>query len=259
MDDHETTGKALKYVEHAGGCQPGWKQKVDSLLDVILPCRCVACGLAAPSSGLCAGCHAGLPFSQDGCRTCGLPLPAGESADCGVCQRKPPDWDSVFAATWYAFPIRELVRRFKFRRNLAAGRSLAIVMSRCLNEAFQARPDLVVPVPLHRWRLAHRGFNQAFEIARPLARDFGLELSTYDLRRRRRTRRQAGLSARERKHNLDGAFAWHGPPLAGKRIALVDDVMTTGSTARECTRVLRRAGASFVDIWVLARAPRPGL
>ena len=249
-------GKALKYVKRTGGCQPGWRKKVDSLLDVIMPCRCAACGLEAPASGLCRGCLAGLPFCDDACRVCALPLSKGETTNCGACQKKPPDWDSVFAATWYAFPIRQLVRRFKFRRNLAAGRALATVMGERLHRAPPPRPDLVVPVPLHSWRLAQRGFNQAFELARPIARDFGLELSVYDLRRRRPTRRQAGLSATERAHNLDRAFRWHGSSLSGRRVALVDDVMTTGSTAGECARVLRRAGAAWVDIWVLARAPR---
>jgi ComF family protein len=173
---------------------------------------------------------------------------------CGACQRQPPDWNSVFAATWYEFPIPQLVRRFKYQRNLAAGRALSGVMCDRLERSGPALPQLIVPVPLHCWRLLHRGFNQAFEIARLLTRELRLELSAHDLRRHRRTRSQAGLSAAQRRHNLDRAFAWHGPNLAGQRVALVDDVLTTGSTAGECARLLKRAGAAEVTVWVLARA-----
>jgi ComF family protein len=249
--------RVLQYVERKRGCQPGFRAKVDSLFDVIMPHHCVVCGLSAPPPGICPGCRAGLPWCGVACRVCGLPLTETESAICGTCQRTPPPWDTAVAATWYRFPVRQLVRQFKFQRNLAAGRVLADLLARKLERARCPAPDLVVPVPLHRWRLLRRGFNQAYDIARQLCRDFDLQLVDHDLWRKRRTPHQAGLDAKQRRRNLHGAFAWRGTSVAGQHVALVDDVMTTGSTAGECARTLRRAGANEIQVWVMARAEKP--
>ena len=163
---------------------------------------------------------------------------------------------------WYRVqPLRPAIaegidghQRFKFRRDLAAGRALAGLLYGRLLDVCPDRPDLIVPVPLHRFRLLRRGFNQAFEIAHHIARQLEAPLPAHDLRRTRPTPAQTGLDAAQRRRNLRGAFTWRGRSLAGSHVALVDDVMTTGTTVRECTRVLRKAGAERVDIWVLARA-----
>jgi ComF family protein len=154
----------------------------------------------------------------------------------------------------YEFPVRQLVQQFKFRRNLAAGRALSELFTGHLSNTSTEFPNGLVPVPLHGTRLFSRGFNQAFEIARHLHGKFQIPLVDYNLRRTRRTRAQAGLEADERRKNLQGAFSWHGDELSGRHIALVDDVMTTGATVKACARVLKKAGARRVDIWVLARA-----
>jgi len=121
-----------------------------------------------------------------------------------------------------------------------------------------ALPDMLVPVPLHRWRMFKRGFNQASEMAVYAGRVFQAQVLTGALRRRRNTPAQSGLSRRQRRKNLNGAFDWRGGVKPGRHVALVDDVMTTGSTLTECARVLKRAGAKRVDVWVAARAVPPG-
>lgn len=246
----------MKYVERARGCQPGWLRKVDSIRDALMPHRCLVCGLAAATISLCGGCRAGLPACEQACLRCGLPLAAPQAAACGLCQRIPPAFDSVIAAMWYEFPVRQLIRQHKFHRNLAAGGVLAELLADRLAEAGIEAPAILAPVPLHGWRLFRRGFNQAHDIARQLSRLLALPAPSAALRRTRHTRQQAGLEQSARRSNLKHAFAWSGAPLAGRHVALVDDVMTTGSTVAECASTLRRAGAGRVDVWVVARAAR---
>ncbi len=246
--------EGMKYVERTRDCQPGWRQKVDRVLDTFLPCRCLVCGLSSGPGGLCVQCTSGLPFCTEACPRCGLPLGAGRASACGACQRHPPLQNAVFGALWYEFPARQLITRYKFQRNTAAGGALSRLLSEQLVSRKASLPSALVPVPLHPWRLFHRGFNQAYDIARLLGNDLGIKLRGSELRRTRHTPRQSGLEAKARRRNLAGAFYWRGRPLAGDHLALVDDVMTTGSTVRECCKVLKQAGADRVDVWVVARA-----
>jgi ComF family protein len=117
-----------------------------------------------------------------------------------------------------------------------------------------SHPDTLIPVPLHQLRFMKRGFNQAGELGRHVSKVLGIRLLTSALRRRRHTQAQSGLSRKQRRKNVHGAFYWHGSRLTGRHVALIDDVMTTGTTVTECARVLRKAGAKRVDIWVATRA-----
>src|SRR5581483_10257869 len=222
----------------------------------LLPWRCLLCGDAgANGMGLCADCAAELPRNTHCCRRCALPLPIAAPL-CGRCQRKPPPWDAAWAPFRYAWPLDRLETRFKFSRDLAAGRVLATMWQR---EAHPSDlPQLIMPVPLHRRRLRQRGYNQAWELARPLAHALGIACHHDVLRRVRHTDAQTGLDAVERRRNLRKAFslredAGHLPA----HVAVLDDVFTTGATLAECTRVLKRAGVARVDVWALARAPIP--
>ncbi len=145
-----------------------------------------------------------------------------------------------------------LVQRFKFGGRLECGRVLAECLARELAERGAGRPDALVPVPLHRRRLASRGFDQAMEIARLLSRRLEIPLADRVLARCRATGPQSALDARQRRRNLRGAFRASGH--APEHVALVDDVLTTASTAAECARILKRAGCRRVSVWVLARA-----
>ncbi len=219
-----------------------------------LPSRCLVCGEAGQARhDLCPACEAALPWNRIACPRCGLPLAAPAPA-CGACLRRPPVFDAVRAAFVYAAPLDRLLPRFKFHRDLAAGALLAGLMATALRAAPPAPwPDALVPVPLHRGRLRARGYDQALELARPLARGCGVPLQAGVLRRRRATAAQSELDAAARRRNLRAAFAVHGTVPA--HVALVDDVMTTGATLEAAARALRKAGAERVEAWVCARVP----
>jgi len=175
---------------------------------------------------------------------------------CGSCLVSAPPWDGALAALIYDYPLDRLVHRFKFRRNLICGQVLADEMLAMPGLSGAPHPDVLVPVPLHFTRRFMRGFNQAEFLARSLGRQLGIPVGADRLRRTRRTPAQSGLDKKARQKNIRGAFS--GQRLRGLRIALIDDVMTTGTTLAECTRAARLAGATSVSVWVAARVPADG-
>jgi ComF family protein len=172
---------------------------------------------------------------------------------CGACQRRPPAFASTRGAFHYAPPIDHFVRSLKFNHDLGLAALLGTELARVAGQT--PRPDLIVPVPLHGSRLRSRGYNQALEIARVVARGLGLPLDAHGLVRRRATSAQSDLPLAARRRNVRGAFAVRARTnYRDLRIALVDDVMTSGSTVDAAARALRTAGAARVDVWVVARA-----
>jgi ComF family protein len=215
--------------------------------------RCVVCGEAgAAGRDLCAACLAGLPWQGTACLRCAAPLPH-QASRCGTClQRSPGEpLQEVHAVFDYAFPMDRLLPRLKFHADFAAGRVLAQCMA--AHCAALPRPDALVPVPLHRARLRQRGYDQALELAAPLARALELPLLARGLRRCKATRAQSRLDARARQRNLRQAFAVDPAQPWPGHVALVDDVMTTGATLNAAALALRRAGVQRVDAWVCAR------
>jgi len=229
-------------------------QKVSSCLDFVqirLPRRCVVCAAPAHSGDFCAGCAASLPWHGHCCPRCAGDAATGET--CGRCQSRPPPFDRTIAAFDYAFPVDRLVQRLKYREQL----DLAAILANCLAEWLLAcaapRPDLLVPVPLHRARLARRGFNQSQLIAQRLGRRLEVPLAPRALVRGRATAAQAGLAPGQRAGNVRGAFCAPAP-VAARHVALVDDVMTSGHTLRAAAAALGAAGVERIDAWVVARA-----
>lgn len=221
------------------------------LCDLVVPQHCELCGARSADRPVCAPCAATLPLSGAGCcGVCALPLPGG--GVCGRCLRRRPAYDASRALFAYAFPADRLVQALKYRHRLA----LAAYFSRLL--AATGRPgqvDCVVPLPMHGRALRERGFNQAVEIARPLARAWQLPLCLDAARRLRDGPPQATLAGAARRRNVRGAFEADGRFFAGRSVLVVDDVMTTGATLEAFARELKRAGAIRVENVVVARTP----
>ena len=220
------------------------------LLDTLIPPDCCLCG--TPAGGgkggvpVCGDCAGELPrHDLPACPCCALPTPEGQF--CGRCLRDPPAFDSTCALYSYVFPVDVLVRAFKYRHRLSLARFFVNTAS-VLPEA-----DVIVPMPLHPRRLSERGFNQALEIARPLARAAGLPLEQGRVVRERHTLPQAKLDREARLANPRGAFACR-RRFDGLRVMVIDDVMTTGASLDALAHCLKAAGAVAVHNFVLARA-----
>lgn len=210
---------------------------------------------------LCGACQAELPWLGAHCQVCAVPLPAAGLV-CGACQSRPPSFARVEAPWRYAFPVDSLITRFKHQGQWPQGRLLGELLAEHLRHAFVEglpRPHALLAVPLARRRERQRGFNQARMLADWLGRGLRLPVQPHWLLRQVDTPAQQGLDAATRKRNLRQAFALApGAGVAGLHLALVDDVLTTGATADSIARLLRRAGAERVDVYCLARTPRPG-
>lgn len=233
-----------------------------ALIDIIFPPRCHFCKSFIPDAGtihLCAPClEACVLIGSPLCKKCGVPFltPEGDDHLCGGCINEPPRFTAARAAAIFDGPVRELIHRLKYNGRFQHSRPLALLTSRLLAPFIEEFPaDLLIPVPLHVKRLRQRGFNQAVLLGEHLGREWRLPLSRRNLRRIRWTEPQINLSATERVANVRGAFSVTDPALVReKRIILVDDVYTTGSTAAECARVLFKAGAAEVIVVTIARA-----
>lgn len=217
-----------------------------ALLRVLLPLRCLVCNDPGHDGlDLCAACYAELPWSGRACLRCALPLPANALIVCGSCREEAPPQAASHASLLYLSPVDQLLVRYKFHQDLAAGRLLAQLMQRA-PPPWWCPP--LVPVPLHNRRLRQRGYNQAGELCRLLPMPVW-----QGLYRRRHTAPQSERTAEQRRENLFDAFAVRGP--VPTRLTVVDDVMTTGSTVMEVAETLRLVGAAEVRVWVCARAP----
>jgi ComF family protein len=231
--------------------------------------RCQACGGLLPGAGqprsLCPACAASLAPRLGGhCPKCGEPAlsPDAPPLTCLRCRLEGRPWDGFAFHGRYEGLLRDLVLGFKFNGRLNQGRLLAGFLADAYRRAATGSgdgampaggPDLIVPVPLHAKRLAWRGFNQSRELARLLAKRLARPVSSPALTRIRHTTPQSQLSGPKRLENIQGAFVGDPALVAGRRILLVDDVMTTGATIETAVKALRQAGAAGVDVAVVAR------
>ncbi|MCE7797272.1 ComF family protein [Sphingobium sufflavum] len=230
-----------------------------AILDFALPPRCPNClDIVAAQDSFCTPCWRSIHFLGDPCcAACGLPFAydMGEGALCGACHATPSPFDRARAVMAYGEVARTVVLRFKYGRRTGHARLIARHMARHLAGMDMAQV-LLVPVPLHRWRLWSRGFNQAALIARALAREAGGEALVDGLVRTRRTPPLRRMSAARRRRLVQGAFALS--PMGvervrGRHVVLIDDIQTTGATAASCARMLRQGGAARVDFLCWAR------
>jgi len=214
---------------------------------------CLLCGSGCHAGVLCDHCRGALPMpSRACCPRCASPNGTGE--ECGPCLDRPPAFAATLAAFTYAFPVDRLLQRLKFRGDLALAGLFAEAL--CERAGDRPRPDLLVAAPLAPRRLRKRGFNQAVEIGRRVGSGLSLRFDAGACVKRLDTVQQTELEGVARRRNLRGAFAVRGD-VRGLRVAVIDDVMTTGTTMDELARTLLVAGASSVEAWVVARTPAP--
>ncbi|HET9113936.1 MAG TPA: ComF family protein [Burkholderiales bacterium] len=233
---------------------------------IFFPQNCLLCNIAAGAHALCDACLADLPLhSEPACPVCAHPFPAdapssdqhsepGSGEICGACLKQPPRFKHCLAAYTYRFPVDKLIGAFKYHQQFSL---VDILTAPLIARASGTKlPDALVAMPLHPRRLRERGFNQSLLLARRIARQLGLPLLETACQRVRDTAPQTTLSVDERRSNLRNAFICPGE-IAGKRIAIIDDVMTSGSSLDNLSRALLKAGASEVECWVSARAALP--
>jgi ComF family protein len=231
-----------------------WRACADAL-----PGQCAVC-FSWCRGRLCTQCLIRFAAPTCRCRRCALRVPEGVAV-CGACIKSPPPFDSALASVDYGHPWDQLIARFKFNAALDLSRAFADLMVRTHAVGGQALPDWVLPVPLSGPRLRERGYNQAWELARRAGRRLQVPTDARLLLRVKDTPHQLALPPARRAANVRGAFAVEPTrlhELRGKRVAVIDDVMTTAATANEVAAVLRQAGAAEVHFWVIARTPRPG-
>lgn len=224
---------------------------------LLYPLSCRFCSAATGRDHeVCHGCEAALPWITCSCQTCGLPV-VPPATFCGECLQQPTGFSQAIIPLRYEAPVSRLITRFKYRSNLADGHLLAALLLASLHNHYSGNgnwPAVILPVPLHRGRRLWRGYNQAAELARFLSRKLDIPCYETVLQRQRPTPRQQALNRQARLANLHHAFGvTH--RLNGERIALLDDVVTTGATAIEIGKVLKAAGAGEIHLWAIARTP----
>ncbi len=229
--------------------------------DFVFPPHCHVCRSFISEAGrlhVCSSCRDSIRLiSSPHCTICAVPfLGAGQDHPCGSCIKEPPAFSAARAAFVYDGPGRELIHNFKYEYKIHLRRPLALYVVQVLSEfVLTHKPDFIVPVPLHPKRLRTRGFNQAVLIGEVLASEWDLPMERSAMMRTRWTEPQINLAASQRRENVKGAFAIKkSEAVKGKRILLLDDVYTTGSTVDECSKVLKKGGADEIIVITVARA-----
>lgn len=214
------------------------------------------CGMTSRHAQICINCQLDLPILPQHCQQCARFI-HGDLATkiCGFCMQNPPPFERILALFPYEQPVVQLIKQLKFGAQLSHALAFSELMIRQITEHWytsQALPDLLMPIPLHPLRLRERGFNQALEIGRLVAKHFLIPIDTESMLRVRHTRAQSDLSAPERKINIKNAFIAK-RNFQDLKIAVIDDVITTSSTVREFCSVLRKNNARQIDVWCIAR------
>jgi len=230
------------------------KNRFDIIQNFLLPPRCILCGHpGVDSQDICCACYDDLVKNQDCCDQCGYSFDAAYKTNqrCGQCLKSPPAFDKTYAPFIYQYTLRYLITQLKFHRQYKNARLLGYILATQLKSVAR-KPEIIIPVPLHPIRYKERGFNQSFEIAKTVSKLLDIPIDHRSCLRQRNTRHQIDLPAKQRHDNIKQAFSLKKPIIA-KHIAILDDVMTTGSTVNELARLLKKSGIAQIDIWVCGR------
>lgn len=218
--------------------------------------RCIFCDtLSYRKVDLCFACERDLPVLKNHCTRCAEALPEGQDM-CGSCLGGSSLIVKTTALFYYQSPIDQLITNLKFGNNLIGAKILGELLADRLVEQYKNknRPEIIIPVPLHPSRLRERGYNQALELSRPIAKKLQIPIDKFHVKRVKNTKPQAKLTAKERKQNIKRAF-WVSPDFHYQYVAVIDDVITTGNTITELCDSLRNAGVLRVDVWCSAKRP----
>ncbi|MFB9886557.1 ComF family protein [Balneatrix alpica] len=233
-----------------------WKQVYNRSKNILTKSSCPLCGLHH-GTPLCSGCLEDLPWNGHSCRSCALPLPRGEQL-CGQCLQQPWPFQLSWCGFRYELPLAQLISRFKYQADFHAGKLLVQLLLTAWPHS-QPKPAVLLPVPMHTERLRQRGFNHSQWLATQLGQAWQIPVLSDRLQRQRLTPTQQGLSARQRRRNLQQAFLLEGS-LPDLPIALVDDVLTTGATAHALARLIHsKQSHANLQLYCLARTPAPAI
>jgi ComF family protein len=226
------------------------------IFSFLLPYTCILChGKSDRQLDLCSHCERELPFIKHACPRCGIEMEINTQI-CGNCLKNPPPFDDTVTLFHYENPISKIIMDLKFQQKLVNAKILGELMAKHLNYLFAnnnyPKPDCIIPVPLSAKRLRERGFNQALEIAKPIAKHLNIPIDINNCKRTRHTEAQAIIPANKRKSNIKNAFKII-KTINAKHVAIVDDVVTTGNTVIELSKTLQQAGIERISIWCCAR------
>ncbi|CAL7963392.1 competence protein ComFC [Gammaproteobacteria bacterium] len=227
-------------------------------MSYLFPSTCILCGAASNRKlDLCTACENDLPFLKNCCTRCARPLPEGQTV-CGACLNNPlPFLIRTFALFYYQTPIKQLMLSLKFNSHLVSAKILGDLLASYLCHQYknQEEPEVIIPVPLHFTRLRERGYNQALELVRPIAKKLKIPIDKSSTKRIKNTIAQALLPAKKRVQNIKQAFDVNEEEIRHyKHVAVIDDVITTGNTATELCKILYQNGVNKIDVWCVAKA-----
>jgi ComF family protein len=227
---------------------------MQKILSYLIPHICVLCRMPSNrNKDLCLACEKELPYFINGCKICGTKLADEIELICGKCLGEPPPFATTIGLLRYETPVDHLIAGLKFRDKLLYADLLGKMLAERLQKIYTAnKPEIIIPVPLHKERLRERGFNQAYELARPIAKKFKIPIDLKSCLRIKHTTAQSLIHADERHRNIKNAFKII-KPVTYKHVAILDDVVTTGSTVRELSMVLCKAGVETIDVWCVAK------
>jgi len=219
----------------------------------IFPATCVICASKGLKYDLCSNCKQLLKTNQPVCIQCSNNLAATDSTTiCGTCLKNPPYFDSTLSVGIYAAHLKKTITEFKFHEKLYLYRIFSHLLVEKIQQQNNPLPECIIPVPLHRYRLQERGFNQALEIAKGVAKELNIPIDHSCCERVKYTLPQSSIPANERQRNVKHAFILT-REVNYQHIAIIDDVVTTGSTVNELSRIFKKAGVKKIDIWCIAK------